>query len=628
MAGVVAALMVSGLLGAQTAELDWRHIGNSALELGLPSVATGSVDRVWYSADGSTLYARTRSGRTYQTTDFEQWRRVADSKAAPPVQAIAPAASSPESALKASVAATAAGRLYAIGSQAYRSDDSGASWSNLTGYKGNSILGRGLTDVAASPRDPDEVVVASENGVWRSLDAGASWNGLNEFLPNLPAARLDSVPSGSQGVRLNLGGKSDVEWAPGEKTSWKPVEGTSVQNNRDLKAALSAILNRSITAVASSKTYIYTGDSEGWLQVSYDGGSSWGTTFKLGELGNVESIWVDPNDPRVAVAALSAQLSGTSAVTRPVYVLRTMNGGIFWDDITANLPETASAHGVTVDRTSGAVYLATDAGVFFTMTDLGSASRATRWSVISGGLPATQASDVRLDAGANQLYVTLAGYGVYVALAPHRLMDPKAVSAADYSSRAAAPGTLLSILGARIQSAQTGDMAAPVLDASDKASQIQIPFEAQGDTVSLALQASTGLLTMGLPLRDVAPAIFIDPEGTPLIMDADGILLDSTKPARAGTRIQVLATGLGRVKPDWPTGLAAPLKEPPAVAASVHAYLDGSPVQVASATLAPGYVGFYLVEIQLPRITNMGAGELVIEADGQQSNRVRLYLEP
>jgi len=623
------AILSGSVVLAQTADLDWRHIGNSAVDLGLPSVATGPVDRVWYSADGATLYARTRSARTYQTADFgadfEQWQRVADGKIVPPAHAAAPAANS----LRVSSQAAISSRIYAVDSNVYRSDDGGVSWSNLTAYNGASILGGGLADVAASPRDPNEVVVASENGVWRSLDAGLSWSGLNEFLPNLPAGRLDSVPSGSQGVRLKLArGKGEVEWAPGEKTAWKLLSDAGVRSDGDLKAALSAVLKRSVTAIAMAKNYIYAGDSEGWLEASYDGGVSWGTTFKLGDLGNVDSIWVDPSDPRVAVAVLSAQTSGAVDQARPVYVLRTMNGGIFWDDITANLPEAASAHGVTADRTSGAVYLATDAGVFFTMTDLGSASRPTAWSAIGGNLPAVAAGDVRLDAGANQLYVALDGYGVYVALAPHRLRDARVVSAADYGSRPAAPGTLLSILGARVDSAQSDNASVPVLDANDRASQIQVPFEAEGETVSLSLRAARGMLTVGLPLQNVSPAIFVDPEGTPLIMDSEGILLDSTKPARANARIQVLATGLGRVTPPWPTGQAAPLKEPPAVAAAVNAYLDGTPLEVTSATLAPGYVGFYLVEIQLPRITNAGPGELMIEAEGQRSNRVRIYLEP
>jgi uncharacterized protein (TIGR03437 family) len=48
---------------------------------------------------------------------------------------------------------------------------------------------------------------------------------------------------------------------------------------------------------------------------------------------------------------------------------------------------------------------------------------------------------------------------------------------------------------------------------------------------------------------------------------------------------------------------------------------------VTRATLAPGYVGFYLIEIQVPRIADTGPAELYIEAEGQPSNRVRIYVE-
>jgi uncharacterized protein (TIGR03437 family) len=305
-----------------------------------------------------------------------------------------------------------------------------------------------------------------------------------------------------------------------------------------------------------------------------------------------------------------------------------MNGGGFWDDITANLPDTASAHGVTADRASGAVYVATDAGVFFTTTDLGSAGRPTNWTSLSEKLPAAVATDVKLDEGGNQIYAALDGYGVYTAIAPHRMRDARVVSAADFSAKPAAPGALLSVLGARVESALSGEVPAPVLDASDTASQIQVPFSATGNTVSLSLDAAAGPLAFQVPLRSVSPAIFVDPDGTPLIMDAaSGVLLDASKPARANSRIQVLATGFGQVKPDWPTGLEAPLKDPPRVAATVHAYLDGLPLEVTQATLAPGYIGLYLIEIQVPRIANTGPAELYVEAEGQQSNRVRLYVE-
>jgi uncharacterized protein (TIGR03437 family) len=559
---------------------------------------------------------------------------VTDGKAMPAAVDEAVVPTTPEVAFKLSSPAGTSGRLYGVGADVYRSDDAGVSWANLTSYQGVCLLGRGLRAVAASPVDPDDVVVASDAGVWRSLDGGLSWNGLNQFLPNLPAGHLMGLPGGTRGVRLALAGgmatgtAREVEWAPGEKTAWKSVAPTDVDREQNLKNALSRVLKRAVTAIAAAGDYIYAGDSEGRLQVSSDAGVSWGAAFKLGEQGRVEAIWVDANDPRVAVAVLGARSRVTPGATKAAYVLRTMNGGSFWDDITANLPENAAMHGVAADRAGGAIYVATDAGLFYTTTDLGAAGRATAWTSLSEQLPAVAATDVKLDGGGNQLFAVLDGYGVYATIAPHRLRDARIVNAADYSTRPAAPGALLSVLGARVESARAEDVVAPVLDANAAASQIQVPFEAKGNTVSLSLQGSSGPMTFGVTLKTASPAIFVDPEGTPLIMDAaSGVLLDASKPARANSRIQVLATGLGQVKPDWPTGLAAPLKDPPRVAANVHAYLDGSPVEVTQASLAPGYVGFYLIEIQVPRIADTGPSELYIEAEGQQSNRVRLYVE-
>ena len=113
-----------------------------------------------------------------------------------------------------------------------------------------------------------------------------------------------------------------------------------------------------------------------------------------------------------------------------------------------------------------------------------------------------------------------------------------------------------------------------------------------------------------------------------LLDAASGVMLDAATPARPGSRIQILATGLGRVRPDWPTGLAAPLDNPPQVVAPVRAFLDGSPVDVLQSTLAPGYVGFYLIEVRLPEIVNRGAAILSVEAGGRMSNRVRVFVEP
>jgi uncharacterized protein (TIGR03437 family) len=121
----------------------------------------------------------------------------------------------------------------------------------------------------------------------------------------------------------------------------------------------------------------------------------------------------------------------------------------------------------------------------------------------------------------------------------------------------------------------------------------------------------------------------VDKDGVPLVMNADtGLVLEPNAPARSGARLQILVTGLGKVQPEWPTGLAAPLENPPAVVTPVQAYLEREPLEVTRAVLAPGYIGMYLVEVKMPSLVNRGTAELYIEAQGQASNRVRIFLEP
>ena len=74
---LVASLLVGGVALGQTAtealRPAWRKVGSSSVELMLAAPATGAVDSVWFAPDGRTLYARTHSGKTFETADFENW---------------------------------------------------------------------------------------------------------------------------------------------------------------------------------------------------------------------------------------------------------------------------------------------------------------------------------------------------------------------------------------------------------------------------------------------------------------------------------------------------------------------------------------------------------------------------
>lgn len=610
-----ATLLLCGFGFGQSVE--WRPVGNRVVDAGLAGLASGPVERVWYSQDGATLYLRISAGRVFQTTDFESW---VEGTGIPPEPEVAVADTKPETGaqLRATRLSSSPVR-YAFGTAVYRSADEGHSWENVSRFRGQSILGERLSDLAVSPRDPDEIAVATAAGVWRSLDGGLSWAGLNDSLPNLPARKLWSVPGQGSVARVGLV-DGEVIWQPGRRSGWVPAQPAFSRAESALRQALSLALGTEILSIAAAGDWLYAGGRAGKLYASSDQGRTW-RPFSLPDSGEVLALFVGSNEPRVALAALS----GAGA-----RVARTVNGGIFWEDITANLPA-GRVSGVTADLGSGTVYAATANGLAQTVADLSRAGPVGPWQFIPG-LPKAPAVDVKLDDGGHQLYVALEGYGVYAAIAPHRFRDPRVVNAADFANRPAAPGTLLSVVGSKVASARAGQVEIPVLAAGDAESQIQVPFGVTGTSLSLALVAAggDGAITrrdIRMALQATAPAIFVDRDGAPMALDADrGILLDAMTPARAGTRLQVLATGLGAVSPEWPTGLAAPLENAPQVVAPVKAYVDRVPVEVLRASFAPGYIGFYVVEIQVPDIVNVGPAEFHLEVGGQESGRVTLYL--
>ena len=572
----------------------WKRVAGTTVDDGLAGPASGPVASVWY-APGGRLLVETSSSRVFETADFAHWRLNTD--------AIAPAAARGTNAAKLPEAGAriegAGTRLYAAApSNIYASDDGGRTWINLTGFNNRSIIGDRFTSLAIAPGNPQEIAAANRYGVWRSLDGGLSWHSLNDDLPNLTVRRLID----SRTISLADGA---VEAA--RSGLWTPEETT------DTEAALETRFGASAVAVAGRT--VYAGKAEGRLAASHDNGSTFTEAPRIAA-ESISRIWIDAEHPDSALAAAGAHL------------YRTVNGGLFWDEVTGAL-RAGMIHGIAADSSAGVVYVATDNGVFSSRISLNAASAATSpWIDVTRNLPAAPAWDVRLNPD-NTLSVALDGYGVFETAAPHRTQNVRIVSGADLTDRPAAPGSLISVLGAKVDSVSNSGNAYPVLAASERSSQVQVPFEATPGTFSLSLKGATDTWTVPLTVQNAAPAIFVDADGAPLLVDAaSGLVLDPKLAVYAGSTVGLLATGLGKVIPDWPTGVPAPADQPPAVAGTVTAFLDGRPIEVTRAVLAPTYVGYYMVEVQIPAIVNRGVSELRIVMNGSESNRVKVSLEP
>jgi len=649
--------------------LAWQAVGAKTVDLELAGPAGGPVADAYFSPDGRLLFVRTGRGETWATADLGETWQAAEARVdflgrvENPASLVGGPAGEPGAVFYRHPFRSR--YVFALGQNLHRSGDEGRNWVNLTADALGSIIGAGQRAVAFSPLDPDLIVVANSRGLWRSVDGGLSWSSLNRNLPNLPAARIGRMAEGA--TRVYLRGVGPVEWSAAGL--WQPVRDAAAEAWALALAGLPAadqvrrapwpldtpagivatyriwrqgeVISPDLTFCASgacsepgryyvsafaagagSQPRYYAGTSDGHLWISPDGGRTWQPPQQgFAANGNpITALWVDPRNPFVALAALGGQRGGR--------VFRTTNGGLFWDDLTGNLPE-GGARAVTANGETGSIYVATESGLFHARGDLRNPGPATPWTRLGGNIPDAPLEDVRLDAVTGALDVVVAGHGLYRTSAPDLADALRVLNAADLTARAAAPGGLLTVLGAAVQAARADRWNAPVLASAASESQIQVPFEATGSTLNLALETQRGLRRVGVPLEEVSPAIFLDADGSPLVLDAAaGVLLDANRPARAGSQILILATGLGRVRPDWPTGLPAPLEDPPVTVTAVAVQLNGVPVRVVSSTLAGGYIGVYMVRVELPAILNAGVGELVLTAGDKASNRVRISLDP
>jgi uncharacterized protein (TIGR03437 family) len=439
----------------------------------------------------------------------------------------------------------------------------------------------------------------------RSDDGGRQWTRLTSPRtgPSIGAVRDIAV----------LPASPDVVAVAAESGVWQSLDGGSTWAG--LNEELPNLPVRALVAAPAAGRGVMVMSEAGALEWQPGARTGWSRLSAPPVEFPARKLWSDATDPRLMLRVDDGRL------------YRTMNGGTFWDEVPG--PAEARLRAAVADRESGTVYVAADRGVFAGRLDFNSAALTVTWRRLAGGLPDAPAVDVLLGPGNHQLYAAFEGWGVYAALAPHRLSNPRVVNAADLSGSVAAPGTLLSVLGSRVTAARSPTGQVALLTSQPGEAQVQVPFSAQGPAFVLEMEAESERWRHTAPLEPTAPAIFVDRDGAPMLLDGDsGVLLDPMRPIRANGRLQILSTGLGRVRPEWTAGLEAPLESPPQVVAPVRVLLDGMPLEVTRATLAPGYTGIYLVEAIIPAAVNAGSSEVILEAGGSSSNRVRVYIEP
>ncbi|HLY18324.1 MAG TPA: choice-of-anchor tandem repeat GloVer-containing protein [Bryobacteraceae bacterium] len=176
---------------------------------------------------------------------------------------------------------------------------------------------------------------------------------------------------------------------------------------------------------------------------------------------------------------------------------------------------------------------------------------------------------------------------------------------------------------------------APLFFASGLQVNFQVPWELAGQTQA-SVTASIGGQTSSpqtVNLAPFAPAIFsINSAGTGqgAVLDTSYRLVDASNPAIPGsTYIQIYCTGLGPVSNQPTSGHPAPDVPPFAETTTTPTVNIGNvPAQVLFSGLAPGFVGLYQVNAQVPAGAPGGASiPVTVSMGGITSNTVTIVVQ-
>jgi PKD repeat protein len=340
-----------GLAGMSLASAGWKSLG--------PTNGAGRVRDYAFSPDGSKLYAATANGGIWLLTrsggpggDFGNPVNLTDDLPLLTFGAVAVAPSAPNVVYAATGEQAPASSVQVAGLGTVRSTDGGVTWSfnttSVTGGVSSVIPSRYSFDLDVHPTNPDDVLLASADGIFRSKDGGKTWvNRLPSagigVLSTRQAVNFARSPSNPNVVWAGLWGGLAVSVDAGE--TWQVRQEDIAE-----RVGFAGTAIRSLVAIApsdSSRLYWfvagYVAATGKYSQVgvfrSDDGGATWRTA--LGAPSGLRgypalagtngwiflALAVDPSNPdRVFAGGLD--------------VWRSDNGGLGWTQVSGwTLPE-------------------------------------------------------------------------------------------------------------------------------------------------------------------------------------------------------------------------------------------------------------------------------------------------
>jgi uncharacterized protein (TIGR03437 family) len=151
-----------------------------------------------------------------------------------------------------------------------------------------------------------------------------------------------------------------------------------------------------------------------------------------------------------------------------------------------------------------------------------------------------------------------------------------------------------------------------------------VPFEVAAGSAIAEVTSKSGIALTQLTVGAAGPGIFtLNGSGTGDAAVIDAVTyapVTSSQPIAAGGYLGIYCTGLGAVTPATTTGAVPATLTQTVVSPSV--LIDGQAASLLWAGLAPGFVGLYQVNAQVPATLATGTHRLQIVVNGAASNTV------
>jgi photosystem II stability/assembly factor-like uncharacterized protein len=153
---------------------------------------------------------------------------------------------------------------------------------------------------------------------------------------------------------------------------------------------------------------LIVGTDDGLIQITQDGGENWRKIENIRGIPNmtyVSCVFASQHDENVIYATFDGRKNND---LRP-YIMKSMDKGATWFEITTNLPDRGTVYSIAEDPVEPQLLFAgTEFGFYFSINGGG------KWIELSHGLPTTAVRDIKIHKNEDDIVIATFGRGFYV----------------------------------------------------------------------------------------------------------------------------------------------------------------------------------------------------------------------